>query len=269
MSNPSRKLPPHMQRILEERSRGIEESRGSSESARASLERRRLAIQFDIDQGELAQQPDNPWSHRISLLTEAIANVEAELADARKVTPGTYAELPAIPVENVVVSSEEPYDVRFAIADQDFRWQEKLDWIERGGLLAQPEMEHVTGDARLLLPADTPDPIRGELAQHLVNSVTAFAVALRDARLNGEPVPVNVTLADLARPCPECGGWTDYYGHCNTCAHRRATEQHLFQERQRLMKERSAEAEERHRMSERLPLARRRMADLEREIQGL
>ena len=78
-----------------------------------------------------------------------------------------------------------------------------------------------------------------------------------------------MTLADLAPKCPTCGGWMDYNRNCNTCAVRKVSEQNLFQERQHLMKERSAEAEERHRLGERLPLAQRRMADVERELAEL
>lgn len=264
--NTKRPLPPHMQRIVEQRSRSIDDPQEDGESRRQSLERRRMAIQFDIDQGELAEDPDNPWSHRIELLTEALANVESELAASRQVTPGLYHPVPATPIQDIDVSHAEPYRVSFSIADQHFAWQEQLDWIERGGILAQPELVQESGDARKLTPADTPTELRDALANHLVGSVTSLGVALRDAQLNDETLPESATLADLAAPCPTCGGWTDWNKHCNTCAHRRVRENNLFQERQHLMKERSAEAEERHRLAERLPLARRRMVDLEREI---
>ncbi len=266
---PKRTLPPHMQQIIDQRSRPADQQPLEGESRRNTLERRRMAIQFDIDQGELAQQPENPWTHRIELLTEALANVESELASIRKVEPGPYYPLPPTPVRGMTVSPDEPYRVAFAIGDEQFVWQERLDWIERGGILAQPELVRETGDARRLVPADTPEDLREALAEHLVGSVTTLAVSLRDARLNEQPLPASATLADLARPCPVCGGWTDWNGHCNACANRRVQEQALFNERQHLMKERSTEAEERHRLAERLPLARKRMADLQREIADL
>lgn len=264
-----RKLPPHMQRIIQERSRSIDDHQAANESARAALERRRMAIQFDIDQGELAMQPDNPWTHRIELLTEALANVESELAASRVVEPAPFHQLPATPIQDVQVSESEPYAISFAIGEERFTWQEKLDWIERGGLLAQPDLEHTGGRPSALVPSDTPAELVEDLAAHLRNAIAAFAVSLRDARLNGETLPQVETLPDLAMPCPVCGGWMDANNHCNACAHRKAAEQGLFHERQRLMKERSAEAEERHRLSERLPLARRRMEDLERELANL
>jgi hypothetical protein len=258
-----------MQRIVDQRSRSIDEAQGPEESRRKALERRQMAIQFDIDQGELAQEPDNPWTHRIELLTEALANVEAELVSIRKVEPQPFHPLPATPVEDLEVSREEPYRVSFWIDGERFVWQERLDWIERGGIMAQPELVKERGDAHALVPADTPDHLRGLLGNHLAGSVTTLAVSLRDARLNEQALPQSVTLADLARPCPVCGVWTDWNGHCNACANRKVQEQALFGERQHLMKERSAEAEERHRLAERLPLARKRMADLQRELAGL
>ena len=267
--NIKRSLPPHMQRIVEERSRSIDDSQGEGESRRQSLERHRMAIQFDIDQGELAESPENPWMHRIELLTEALANVESELAASRQVSPQPYHPLPATPIENIEVSENEPYRVSFSIGDQEFVWQERLDWIERGGIMAQPDLVQEQGDARALVPSNTPDSLRDALAAHLEGSVTSLGVALRDARLNEENLPESPTLADLAAPCPICGGWTDWNKHCNVCAHRKVQEQNLFHERQHLMKERSAEAEERHRLAERLPLARRRMADIERELSQL
>lgn len=266
---PKRTLPPHMQRIVDQRSRSIDEPQGEGESRRNALERRRLAIQFDIDQGELAQEPDNPWSHRIELLTEALANVESELAAIRRVEPSPYHPVPAIPIQGIDVSREEPYRVSFSIGGEDFAWQERLDWIERGGILAQPQLVQESGNARMLVPADTPHDLRDQLGDHLEGSVTSLAVSLRDAQLNEQALPDAITLVDLAKPCPVCAGWTDWNGHCNACAHRKVQEQALFNERQHLMKERSAEAEERHRLAERLPLARKRMSDLQRELAEL
>lgn len=268
-NNHARKLPPHMQRIVNERAHNIDDEQMAAESRRVALERRRMAIQFDIDQGELALSPDNPWTHRIELLTEALANVEAELAEARVVAPGPFFPLPETPIEQISVSESEPYSVSFQIGDVAFAWSERLDWAERGGLLAQPDFVQDAGSVDSLIPEETPEDLRAPLRNHLLESVTAFAIHLRDARLDGEELATGTTLADLARPCPVCGGWMDFNGACNTCAMRKVQEQRLFQERQHMMKERSSEAEERHRLGERLPLALRRMADLERELAEL
>ena len=93
-----------------------------------------------------------------------------------------------------------------------------------------------------------------------------LATDIRDRVLDGDPLPENATLADLAKPCPTCGGWTDWKGSCDICSARKGRSLQLFQERNHLMRERSNEAEERHRLAERLPLARHRMRDLENEI---
>lgn len=268
-NQPTRKLPPHMQRLLGERSHNIDDDQSAGESRRAALERRRMAIQFDIDQGELALEPHNPWTHRIELLTEALGNVETEIQKARQVERQPYHPLPTTPISDMQVSDAEPYQVSFTIDGEMFQWGERLDWIERGGILAQPEFVLERGSVEALVPTDTPEELISPLRDHLRDSVTAFAVVLRDARLAGEDLPSGVTLADLAPQCPVCGGWMDYNKTCNACAIRKVNEQSLFSERQHLMKERSAEAEERHRLGERLPLALRRMADLERELAEL
>lgn len=268
-NQPNRKLPPHMQRLVQERAHNIDDEQTDSESRRAALERRRMAIQFDIDQGELALSPENPWTHRIELLTEALANVESELQSARQIEPQPYHPLPVTPIEDIAVSDAEPYQVSFRIGDEEFHWGERLDWQERGGSLAQPEFVQEGGSADALVPADTPQELVQPLRAHLRDSVTAFAVVLRDGRLGEHVLPTDVTLADLAPKCPVCGGWMDFNRSCNACAARKVNEHSLFQERQHLMKERSSEAEERHRLGERLSLAMRRMADIERELAEL
>lgn len=264
---PKPQLPPHMQRLV--RDRNIDDPQTASESRRAALERRRLAIQFDIDQGELAQDPENPWTHRIALLTEALANVESEIQAARIIQPQPYVALPSSAIEDVAVSDVEPYEVSFRIGAERFRWQEKLDWIERGGILAQPVLEQIGGNAVATIPESVSGELQADLQAHLSDSLNAYATMLRDARLNDEALPEIATFDQLLPPCPICGGWMDVKGHCNACAARKVHEQDLFHERQHLMKERSAEAEERHRLAERLPLARKRMADLERELASL
>ncbi|HWK81487.1 MAG TPA: hypothetical protein VNP95_11990, partial [Thermomicrobiales bacterium] len=97
-------------------------------------------------------------------------------------------------------------------------------------------------------------------------SLDAFAEDLRERRLNGDPLPGAVTLADLAKPSPEAGGWLDWNRRSPVQAVRAAEELRLRRERDRLLSERGREAEERHRLVERLPIARRRLADVDAEI---
>jgi hypothetical protein len=108
------------------------------------------------------------------------------------------------------------------------------------------------------------------LAAHLAESAIVFATNLRDRAVDGEPpLPPErprPTLADLAEPCPICGEWREWGGTCETCAARAYQTQLLNAEAVRLATEREAEEEDRHKWAERLPVARRRMADTEAEI---
>jgi hypothetical protein len=261
-----RTLPPHMQRIVDERSAPRLRPDASEAEQRDAYKRRRMAIQFDIDQGELANSPDNPWIHRIQLLTEALANVEEELREAEKVAPSPYHPVPATPITGIRVSRDTGITLSFDIGGQSFAFEEVLDWAERGTQVAVPELIQTSGSAADLIPADTPADLVEPLSRHLQESVVTFATDLRDRTLDEDSLPESPSLADLAKPCPNCGGWTDWKGHCDACSARKALSQSLFRERTHLIRERSAEAEERHRLAERLALARHRMRDLEADI---
>lgn len=261
-----RTLPPHMQRIVDERSAPRVSADPSIAEQRDAYERRRIALQFDIDQGELASSPDNPWSHRIELLTEALANVEEELRQAEQVVPGPYHAVPVTPISDLRVERGEGVSIGFTIGDETFAFEEVLDWAERGTQIARPELVQTAGDAARLVPSDTPRELVEPLQRHLRDSVATFATDLRDRALADEPMPESPALTDLAQPCPACGGWTDWKGHCDTCSTRKSRAQELFRERTHLLRERSNEGEERHRLADRLPLARHRMRDLQNEI---
>ncbi|HYH11201.1 MAG TPA: hypothetical protein VD789_02510, partial [Thermomicrobiales bacterium] len=261
-----RTLPPHFEQQIAARRRRPE----APEDLRrrlATLERRRTATLYDIEQGELAAADDNPWKQRIRLLTEALETVEQDYATAEQVTPGPYHPLPETPLTGLaVVLEEDVATVQYRIGDEKFVYEEPLDWAERGHQITRLELRKVAGDASKLVPSDTPAELRDELLHHLTNSLFVLATVLRDRRLEEESLPEGIVLADLARPCPTCGGWTDYRGRCQNCAQRSARLQELFRERTRLLNDRAAEIEEQHRMVERLPLARRRLADVEAEI---
>lgn len=264
-----RSLPPHLQQQLGARRRQTGEP-GDLRRRLATLERRRTATLYDIEQGELAASEDNPWKQRIRLLTEALETVEQDYKAAEEVDPGPYHPLPETPVTDIAVTFEEDVaTVRYRVGNEPFVYEEPLDWAERGHQITRLELRQVTGDAEKLVPGDTPPELRDALLQHLQTSLFVLATVLRDRTLDEEPLPERIMLADLARPCPTCGGWTDYRGRCQNCAKRTARLQELFRERTKLLNDRAAEVEEQHRMVERLPLARRRLADVEREIAKL
>lgn len=259
-------MPPHLERQLGARRR----QRGTPEDLRrrlATLERRRTATLYDIEQGELAASENNPWKQRIRLLSEALETVEQDYASAEQVEPGPFHAVSDTAITDTSVTVENDVaTVRYRVGDNAFTFEEPLDWAERGHQITRMELRQVSGNVSTLVPRDTPAELRDGLHHHLSHSLFVLATVLRDRTLDEEPLPDSITVADLARPCPTCGGWIDYRGRCQYCAQRTARLQELFRERTRLLNDRAAEIEEQHRMVEGLPLARRRLADVETEI---
>jgi hypothetical protein len=264
-----RAVPPHIAQHLNIQPRRT----GSAVDLRrrhARLQNQLEQTRYDIAQGELALEDDNPWKQRIALLTETMETVEADRERAEQVEPGPYWPVPPTPITDAAVTIDRDVaTVRYTVGSERFIYEEPLDWAERGHQIARTELRRVEGDPARAMPPDVPAELRDALLHHLDQSLFVFATVLRDRQLEEEPLPDGVTLADLAKPCRTCGGWTDYRGRCQACARRKMRLQDLFQERGRLLNERAAEIEEQHRMAERLPLARRRLHDLEAEIANL
>lgn len=236
---------------------------------RAELERRRDALGFDIEQGELALQPDNPWRQRVDLLNESLATIDADRARLDAQPPLPTWPLPPTPITAIQATNEEPADIRFRIDGEAFHFAEETDWAERGTTVVRGQLSHRAGEMSAIVPSNVPPDRREALARHLADSVFVFATDLRDRALAGEPLPTAPTLADLAQPCPECGGWRDWHGRCAECTRRAFERQQLHAEAERLRREQSNEEEERHRWAERLSFARRRLADVEAELATL
>ena len=263
-----RVLPAHMQRIVEERKRP-ERPPLDNRAKLARLERARLAAIFDVEQGELAASPVNPWRDRISLLTDAMKTVEEDRRKLQQVEPAPYHPLPATPILDIAVETEPVASVSFAVGSERFGYAEERDWAERGHSVTIGELKLRAGDAGALVPADTPDDLVDALRAHLEESLFVFASDMRDRTLDQVELPADATLADLGKPCPVCGGWQDWMGRCQVCRNRDANLQLLKREENRLLSDRAREAEERHRLEERLPVARRRLKDIETEIAAL
>ncbi|MDQ3513313.1 MAG: hypothetical protein M3462_06535 [Chloroflexota bacterium] len=234
------------------------------------LVRRRDGLRFDVEQGELARQAGNPWSERVALLNETLTTVAAdrESLDQEPREPGW--PVPPVPVEHIEVRAGDLVTVDFEVAGERFSFAEAADWDQRGGPVVRGDLRPVSGSMEAVAAALDGAPAGGReaLIAHL-DDFLPFAADLRDRALVGTPLPRRVTLADLAAPCPECGGWRDWLGTCPRCAGRDAARRVLRQEEERIMAERDAEMEIRHRLTERLPLARRRLADIEAELTSL
>jgi hypothetical protein len=235
----------------------------------AALRKRREMLGFDLERAEAAHHPENPWAERIALLEESLDTIEADLTALEAIPPEPGFPLPPVPVQAIEVKPAEPASVSFAIGPERFLFEEETDWDQRGGPVVRGDLRQRTGDATTLVPPETPPDRREALAQHLVESVIVFATNLRDRALAGDSLPQEATLADLAAPCPECGGWREWGGVCEACASRAYRKQLLNAEALRLQAERDREAEDRHKWAERLPVARRRLRDLEADIAKL
>lgn len=271
-ATPSPRLPSHLASAFAERKRPPG-SDGSPTDDRArrleTLERRRLAFAYDVQQGEQAEGDDNPWQQRIELLTEALATVSDDLKHLADAPKPPYHPVAPTPILIERVEAGDGATVVFRIGDERFEYSEDLDWAERGHQITRLDLVHRSGNAAHVVPTDTPPDLRSALQAHLNTSAFVLATDLRDRSQAGEALPELITLADLAKPCPRCGGWMDWRGNCQACAQRSAAEKDLKREEIRLLDERAAEFEERHRMIERLPLARRRLRDIESEIAAL
>ncbi len=242
---------------------------GGSSRRLAELTRRREALLFDVEQGELAAAESNPWSDRIALLEETLKTIAADRAMLAAAPPEPAWPVPAVPVESLTVSADEPVSIRFTINGEPFHYAEEIDWDQRGGAVVRGDLQRQQGNIANIVPTETPDEQREPLEQHLAASLLTFVTDLRDRALEGQPLPANPTLGDLASPCPDCGGWRDWAGRCAACAKRDLQRRALHAEAVRIQDERATEAETRHRLIERLPLSRRGLADVESELAAL
>jgi len=234
-----------------------------------ALRRRRDMAAYDLERSEAARRQENPWRERIDLLDLSLATIEADLHELETEARPPSFPLPETPITNINVNPTEPVSVEFGIGPERFRWEEEVDWDQRGGPVVRGQIRQQSGSAAALVPAETPPDLRDALVSHLEASTNVFALDLRDRAINGDPLPQQATLADLARPCPECGGWKDWRGHCDTCVTRAFRRQTLQAEAIRIAQERDAEEEDRYKWAERLPVARKRLADVESQIAQL
>jgi hypothetical protein len=234
-----------------------------------ALRQRRDMAAYDLERALTARQPENPWRERMELLDRSLATIEDDLRALDETAPLPPISLPETPITGIEVRLEEPVSVAFTIGPERFRWEEEIDWDQRGGPVVRGQILQRSGNAAALVPPEVPSERRGELERHLAESASVFALDLRDRALDGEPLPERPTLANLARPCPVCGDWLDWRGHCDTCATRAYRRQTLRAEAARLAQERDDEEEDRHKWSERFPVARKRLADLDADIARL
>ncbi|MBX6341680.1 MAG: hypothetical protein IRY97_04425, partial [Thermomicrobiaceae bacterium] len=134
--------------------------------------------------------------------------------------------------------------------------------------VALPQLARVAGDVDELIPPGGDPEERARLAEHLRHAFSTIADEALERTVDGEPLPSR-TLADLARPCPRCGGWLDPKGRCPACAERDWARQRIRADLLRLMKERDEVRAEMERYRERLPILERQLAETRAEIAEL
>jgi len=238
---------------------------------RQRLERRVSDLGYDIRRAEETLHEPNRWSERIDGLTEAIEQTRRDIQAVLTAPPDWIGvPLPATLVVVEHVQPNEPAEVRVRIGDVSFRYAEDLDWAERGHQKTEAVLRRVDGDIDALLPPEIPSTQVDSLREHLAHGLSMLAEALRDAALDGAGTPQpTLTLADLATPCPDCGGWRDLKGRCPACQEREWHASALRADTDRLIKERNDAIEEMQRLRERLPVLRRQLADSEEELAKL
>lgn len=232
---------------------------------KARLEQRVLDLRYDIQQAQGALEEPNRWTERIAELDDAIAQAGRDIATIRGSVPEAPGiPLPAWPMAVEALRPAEPAEVRLRIGEVPLRYVEEVDWAERGHQKAPVQLRRVEGDLDRLMPKSVPAERRDELREHLGHGLSTLVEDLRERALDGQPLP-ELTLADLATPCPECGGWRDLRGRCPACQQRDWQIAALEDDIRRLRKERGDTIEEMQTLRDRLPLLRRRLAEAEAE----
>ncbi len=234
----------------------------------ADLEHRRDGLLYDIEQGELAASSDNPWAERIALLRESLETIAADRERLETLAPEPTWAVPDIPVTNIQVTTGEPASVAFNIDGSTFRFAEVTDWDNRGGMIVRGDLRPVSGDARSL-PLPNEPALANRYLPALIDALAVFAVALRDAALDGKSSSNDNTLRDVIHEDTETGGWRNVHGTNPIQVQRSYERQALRAERDRIEAEIAAEEEQRRTLVDRLPIARKRLAGVLEDLDRL
>ena len=232
-----------------------------------ALRKRRDGVLFDLEQASLAGEAENPWLDRVATIEEARRAVDSDLrllAESFRGEPGSA--LPSTPVTIAAVAVEPAPTVVIRIGGTELVYVEDLDWAERGNQLARTELHLESGDVAALLPPAMDPRDRAELIEVLENSLFAIASDARDRAAANQPIPPDRPLSDLAVPDASMGGWVDFNGSSPRRRAHAIREAELRGELDRLLNEKDRELEEMARWRERLPVAQRRLRDLDAEI---
>lgn len=232
---------------------------------RSRLERRITNLEYDIQRASSADQPGSRWRRRIDEIGDAIEQAQADVAKlVSDPDPSPAFPVDPAPITAIDVKTDIPATVRFTIGSEDFRYSEEVDWTERGEQRSLPGLRRFEGDPEALVPVATPEDRREALSEHLRHALGALAIGLRDGAVEE---PENMTLADLATPCPICGNWRDHRNRCIDCQRREWKANEVRSEINRLVDERNTLLEEMASQREALPILQRQLQDARRELE--
>ncbi len=233
------------------------------------LLRRQDDLSYDLQRAEESLNEENQWTERIEQLNQAI---EQAMADREAIEPSTEStprvQLDPVPIEIVELKEEEPANVRLRIGSTEIGYREEIDWAERGHNVANPELRRMAGDVEPLLPDLESAERTQELREHLLHSLSTYANQLLEHAAAGSELPA-MTLADITRTCPACGGWLDQKNRCPICAELNWKRQEIDDDLRRLRKERDDVISDLERQRDRLPIVRRQLAETQSDIEKL
>ncbi|HEX7102780.1 MAG TPA: hypothetical protein VF201_09060 [Nitrolancea sp.] len=235
----------------------------------ARMETRRMNLEFDLSRAESAFQPHNRWTERVEQLDEAIAQANDDIA---RLVPSP-SDIPTVqlapePIAIEVVSTAEPAEVMIRAGGVTLDYRDEIDWAERGHQLELPTLALFQGNVQPLIPAALDTTQRERLDNHLRNSFSIVANEALERATDSEALPA-LTLADLTRPCSQCGGWLDPKGRCPACTQLDWQRDEIAEAGQRLAHERSEVIAEMEQARERLPVIRRQLQETDHDIAEL
>lgn len=230
---------------------------------------RRAELAYDLGEAERAWEAVNRWTERIDQLEHAIRQAEDDLVLLELPSPPSLPDpLPPVPVEIVEATPGPPAHLVFRIGSERYAWQEEIDWAEGGHQIAPSRLVRFQGNPAALVPYDDEHPMHAVLVERLTSSLDQLAEDVLAARTTGRPL-ASLTLTELAKPCPGCGGWQDVRGRCPTCTARGWQKQQLQAQVRRLRAERDQTLADLQRARDRLPVIRRQLFEVDAEIAAL
>lgn len=233
------------------------------------LLKRERDLEYDLERAREAFQEENQWTERIEQLNQA---VEQAMADREAIEPDREPvhrpQLDATPVQVSELKETEPAHITLTIEQVSISYTEEIDWAERGHTVSMPELNRVDGDVDELMPEMQDETIARELREHLRHSLATYANQVLEHEAAGTEPPA-MTLADMTRRCPDCGGWLDQKQRCPHCAELNWKREEIDDDLRRIRKERDDVIADLERQQERYPVIERQLKETRDDIAKL